>query len=233
MRIVVDQLTRRVAPRIGVAGIDPETERHARPVAPHNEPVTRALLAENGGPLEIGALVDLGNVTPWPAPPETERHLFSPAAATRVGRLDADDYLALLDRVSSPDVQSIFGPELEHLTRGYALEPDRGTVSLGVLRVERPPRLEIEHRWARLRIVVQIPERVAFQVVDVRFLEENHQRLKGGLIDDVNERMASGVGVFLTVGLGPAVQVLDDDRERRWVNVTGICLADQPLGTSS
>jgi hypothetical protein len=232
VRIVIDQLTRRVAPRIGVAGIDPETERHVRPVATAHEPVTRALLAENGGPFEIGAVIDLGDAAPWPAPPETERHLFSPAATTRAGRLDADDYLALLDRVSSPDLESIFGPDLVRLTRGYALEPGRGSASLGVLRVEAAPRLEIEHRWARLRIVVQIPERVAFQVVDVRFLAENHQRLEGDLIDDVNRRMASGVGVFLTVGLGPPVQVLDDDRERRWVNVTGICLADQPLGAS-
>jgi hypothetical protein len=148
----------------------------------------------------------------------------------RVGRLAPDEYLALLDRVSASDLESIFGPELAQLTRGYALEPHHGDTSLGVLRVERPPTLEIEHRWARLRIVVQIPDRVTLRVIDLRFVEENHQQLKGELIDDVNRRMARGVGVFLMVGLGPAVQVLDDDRERRWVIVTGICLADQPLG---
>jgi hypothetical protein len=36
--------------RICVAGIDTKTYRHVRPVTPPSDPLTRALLRENGGP---------------------------------------------------------------------------------------------------------------------------------------------------------------------------------------
>jgi hypothetical protein len=43
--------------------------------------------------------------------------------------------------------------------------------------------------------------------------------------------MKSGVDVILMVGLTRPFQVKDDDDERHWLQVNGICLADRPLGT--
>jgi hypothetical protein len=40
-------------------------------------PLTRDLLASEGGPFAIGTLVELGEVTPHPEAPETEDHLFN------------------------------------------------------------------------------------------------------------------------------------------------------------
>jgi len=46
-----------------VAGVDPETLSHVRPVTSAAAPLTRRLLRPEGL-FEIGALVELGNVTP-------------------------------------------------------------------------------------------------------------------------------------------------------------------------
>lgn len=65
MRIVITHLTRMEAPRICVAGIDTDAGGHVRPTTGRSHPLTRELLAEQGGPYALGALVDLGEVTPY------------------------------------------------------------------------------------------------------------------------------------------------------------------------
>ena len=73
MRIIVNHVTRmKTDSRICVAGINPETFEHVRPTRPQTDPITRALLREEGGPFGMGAVVDLGKVVPEPSPPETE-----------------------------------------------------------------------------------------------------------------------------------------------------------------
>src|SRR5712691_1306515 len=106
MRVVINHLTRMGAPRICVAGIDQTTDRHIRPTTPANDPITRSLLEEMGGPFGLGGVVDLGTVHPTPGRPESEDHRFATAATTAVGRLAAGDYLDLLDRLSEDDLES-------------------------------------------------------------------------------------------------------------------------------
>jgi len=62
MRIVVNHLTRMDAPRICIAGIDPDAGRHIRPTTDHQHPLTRDLLASEGGPFALGALIELGSI---------------------------------------------------------------------------------------------------------------------------------------------------------------------------
>jgi hypothetical protein len=59
MRIVLNHLTRMEAPRICIAGIDPRANQHVRPITGHSNPLTRDLLAREGGPFAIGTLVEL------------------------------------------------------------------------------------------------------------------------------------------------------------------------------
>src|SRR5436853_53964 len=100
MEIVVNHLTRMKAPRICIAGIEPNSGRHVRPTTPATDPIERKLLAEEGGPFDIGTLVELGDVRANPSQPESEDHLFATAAAVAVRGLDADEYLQLLDQVA-------------------------------------------------------------------------------------------------------------------------------------
>ena len=99
MRIIVNHVTRmKTDSRICVAGINADTFEHFRPVTPRNDPLTRTLLRENGGPFGPGALVELGEVTACPNPPETEDHTFATADARREEDLTDELYLAVLMR---------------------------------------------------------------------------------------------------------------------------------------
>jgi hypothetical protein len=230
MRIIVNHLTRMSAPRICVAGIDEVSETHIRPVSGAAEPLTRALLADAGGPFELGALVDLGDVEAVPSAPEVEDHRFEQATATRVRRLDDTEYLELLERLSAVNLESIFGAELEQRGRSYAVEEGQGSASLGILRVQTPTRLRVDS-WGKLRLKFEhAGEPVQLGVTDLRFVDDDHATLRHDVIEDVDRRMRDGVDLMLMVGLARAFRAAGDDRNRHWVQVNGICLLDRPLG---
>jgi hypothetical protein len=113
VQIVVNHLTRmRTARRICVAGIDPSRGEHVRPVTPKSDPLTRDLLSENGGPLEVAALIEIGRAQPVPNPPEVEDHRIGARDLEHVRTLDDDEYLELLDHTAEPDLEPAFGPAL-------------------------------------------------------------------------------------------------------------------------
>jgi len=230
MRIVLNHLTRMVAPRICIAGIDPRANRHIRPITGHSNPLTRDLLASEGGPFAIGTLVELGEVTPQPEAPETEDHLFQPEQARVLGRLSPNRYLELLNEHARHRLHEIFGDELVWQGRTYAIDKDCGTISLGVLRVRRKPDLKVD-RYGKLRLRLNDEKQPAFlPVTDVRFVEADHKTIKTEVVADVRARMQRGVSVILMLGLARAFQKSDDDCERHWLQVNGICMTDRPLG---
>ena len=112
MRIVVNHVTRMTGSRICVAGIDTATYRHVRPVTPPDDPLTRVLLRENGGPFGAGALVDIGRVMACPDAPETEDHGFDVTRAKRVSDVPDATYLELLGAIGETDIRAAFGPAL-------------------------------------------------------------------------------------------------------------------------
>jgi hypothetical protein len=217
------------APRICVAGIEPDSRRHIRPTTPANDPIDRRLLDEEGGPFGIGTLVDLGAVRANPSRPESEDHLFVTASARDVRQLDPDEYWQLLDEVAEDDLESIFGPDLERRGRSFAIEEGRGTVSLGVLRVEETPDLEIDG-YGKLRLRLNdLDEPAHLGVTDIRFVEADHRALRQNVVQDVRRGMRAGVDLFLMVGLARAFVATGDDRYRHWLQINGICMADRPL----
>jgi hypothetical protein len=230
MRIVISHLTRMDAPRICVAGIEASTGRHVRPTVGRSRQLTRRMLAEQGGPFSVGALVELGEVTPDPDPPETEDHLFWPEQAKALGRLSPNRYLELLRANSSVKLQSIFGSELRRQAWSYAVDEGHGSTSLGVLRLRRKPDIQVDH-YAKLRLRLSALSRPAYlPVTDVRLVEPDHKTIRMDLVEDVRQRMTRGVETFLMLGLSRAFQKEGDDRARHWLQVNGICLADRPVG---
>jgi hypothetical protein len=229
MQIVVNHLTRMSGTRICVAGIDPETRRHVRPTTPASDPIDRRLLDEEGGPFGIGMLVDLGEVRATPSRPESEDHLFATASAAAVAQLEPGEYLQLLNDIAEDDLGSIFGPDLERRGRSFAIEEGRGTVSLGVLRVQRAPELEIDG-YGKLRLKLNdFDDPAHLGVTDIRFVEADHRTPKQAVIQDVRGRLAAGADVFLMVGLARAFVAAGDDQSRHWLQVNGVCMADDPL----
>jgi hypothetical protein len=229
MRIVVNHLTRMDAPRICVAGIDPVSKMHVRPTTPASRRLTRELLVEQGGPLALGALVELGDVRPDPKQPEAEDHLFRPEKAQRLGQLTPSRYLELLLEHAGDRLGGVFGDALVRHEWNYAVDKGHGTASLGILRVRRKPDLVLD-RYGKLRLRLNDEDKPAFlPVTDLRFAEADHKTIRRKLVEDVKDRMRKGVGVLLMLGLARAFQRSDDDCERHWLQVNGICMMDRPL----
>jgi hypothetical protein len=230
MRIVVTHLTRMEAPRICVAGVDPDTGRHLRPTTGPLQPLTRELLAEQGGPFALGALVELGDVTPEGDPPETEDHGFWPGRARVLGRVSPARYVELLRGHAQPSLQAIFGEDLVRHEWTYAIDQHHGVASLGVLRVRRKPDIAID-KFGKLRLRLNDARRPAFlPVTDLRFVESDHRTIKTDVLADVRARMRRGVDVLLMVGLARAFQREGDEYARHWLQVNGVCMTDRPLG---
>jgi hypothetical protein len=231
MRIVVNHLTRMTAPRICVAGIEPESLRHVRPTTPAYDPITRQLLREHGGVFGVGTVVDLGSVRPQPSPPETEDHQFQTSRARHVKDLTGNEFVALLDEVAVASLEDGFGPDLERVGWKYAVQPGMGDGSLAVIQPRRRPKLEVEGTYGRLQLRFDDPDPPTYlPVTDVRFFEPDHRTIRRDVVDDVAQRLRSGVDAYLMLGLARAFQARNDDRERHWLQLNSLVLADRPVG---
>lgn len=229
MKIVLNHLTRMRGSRICVAGMDP-TGRHVRPVTTSTRKLTRTLLTERGGPFEIGMVLDLGEVSASPSAPATEDHQFTVTNTRQIRRLGGEEYFHVLERVAHEDLESIFGPDLKRRKQTFAVDRGHGSSSLGVLAPKHKIDL-VGDRFGRLRLRLEDPRGTSdLPVTDIRFVEEDHQTIRRDVVEDVRWRLRSGVQVILMVGLTRLFQVKEDDEERHWLQVNGICLADRPLG---
>jgi len=189
--------------------------------------MTRDMLVENGGPFEIGAVVELGSVRPNPSPPEVEDHWFWPDQARRVGRLPADEYLDLMDEIAHDDLNAVLGSALQRHGWKYAVDAGTGTASLGVLRATAM-RLEVSD-YSSLQVRLDDMEPQAYiSVTDLRYYEENQETVREDAVDDANRRLRLGADPLLMLGLAREWKRPGDDTGRHWLQVNGICLSDDP-----
>ena len=231
MRIVVNHVTRMSAPRICVAGIDPDTLEHVRPTTLPYDPITRTLLRTSGGPFGMGAVVELGDAEPAPTPPEVEDHRFETAQARHLEDLDGEAFLELIDVVSAPDLSSAFGPKLERVGWKYAVEVESGECSLAVVRAQQRLDIEIEPRFGRLQVRFEdVEPHTYLPVTDARFYEPDQKTIRTTIVENVRARLRRGVDAFLMLGLARPYRAANDDRERHWLQLNGICLLDRPTG---
>lgn len=217
--------------RICIAGIDTERGRHVRPVTPPGDSLTRRLLVDEGGSLEVGAVIDLGSPTAVPSPPETEDHRIATQDLDHCETLEDEEYLEVLEAVSQPDLEAAFGEDLERRGWKYAVEVGRGQKSLAVIRVRRRADIEIDDRYGRLQLRFNDPHPPTFLgVTDLRFVEADHRTIRRDVVEDVRERLRRGVDLYLMLGLARAFRAEGDDRDRHWLQVNGLCLEDRPVG---
>ena len=229
MKVCLNHLTRMAHPRICVAGVDLDTRRHIRPITGRSHTLTRDMLVENGGPFEVGAIVDLGSVTPDPSPPEVEDHWFWPQQARNLGRLPADEYLALIDALAHDGLAAVLGPALERHNWKYAVVAGTGTASLGVL---RPEEVKFEvNQFGSLQVRLDDEQPQAYiPITDLRFYEADQKNVRDAAVDGVNRRLDRGAEAYLMLGLARAFVARGDDTERHWLQVNGVCLSDDPFG---
>jgi hypothetical protein len=188
------------------------------------------LLTDNGGPVEIGASINLGDVSPVPSPPESEDHRVRTRDLERVRTLDDDEYLDVLEAASEPDLETAFGIDLERRGWKYAVESGRGTTSLAVIKPRRRVDLDVDDRFGKLQLRFNDADPPTYLgVTDLRFVETDNQTIRREVVEDVHERLRRGVGVYVMLGLARAFRAEHDDRDRHWLQVNGLCLEDRPL----
>ena len=211
-----------------VAGVDVSTPRHIRPVLRHGR-LTIDLLSTNGGPFDLGSVVDLGSATNAGRAPELEDHRFDPSNTRWLFDDGPDDYWDALEGMAQESLAEIFGPALELWDESGTVDVGEGRASLGCLKPKEQPWLYVDHRGTvRLVLDYLIPS-VDLSVNDLRLYEADHRTPRRDLVSSVQRRLKAGVEAILSVGLTRPWQKRGDTAERHWLQVNNIHLEDDPL----
>jgi hypothetical protein len=228
--IIVNHLTRVRDGRICVAGIELDSREHLRPVTVESNFLDRSALATEGGPFEIGALIELGETDPHPDPPQTENHRFSLERVEPAFRLKETEYLELLEPLCRDTLREAFGPALRRVQPSCAAPEGEGERSLACVRLPARARLRIDPDSSRLRLYLPDPELPAtLPVADLRFVEPDHLTLRTDAIDTVAAALQHGEPAIAMLGLGGAWSPSPDYPAMHWLQVNGICLRERPF----
>jgi hypothetical protein len=228
VQILVNHLTRMQPGYVCVAGVDVNTMEHVRPVLRYGR-LTTDLLRRNGGPLDIGSVVDLGPTAYAGHAPELEDHYFDPARATWLFDDSPDDYWEFLNQVACESLAEIFGPDLEQGDESCTIEVGEGRASLGCLAQEECPWLYVDHRGTVRMVLECVTPSVDLSVTDLRLYESDHKTPRRNLVANVQERLDAGVEAILSLGLTRPWRKQGDTAERHWLQVNNIHLKDDPL----
>lgn len=227
MKIVVSHLTRMQPGYICVAGYDPDTFEHLRPVLGRRLP--RALLRHEGGPFDIGYVVDLGEVRDVGSAPELEDREFAEGSVQVIDRLPEPQFWRDVEGMSFADVQAGFGEALERHSNGFAVSLGQGSVSLACIAPEDRPILVVND-YGSLRCRFDLDDGfVDLSVTDIRLCESDQKTIKEDLVKALNGRITAGTQIVLALGLARPWQKPGDTEKRHWLQVNNIYLADGPF----
>jgi hypothetical protein len=228
MRIVVTHLTRMAPGFVCIAGIEPASGRHVRPVVPGRR-LRRGEISIEGSEITIGTELDLGRTTPVPSPPEIEDHAFDPSSARRIRNLSALELAGLLRSVACPSLADIFGADLQADGRTCSIAVGSGAASLGVLAPPTAPSLTIDS-YDKVKLVMLDGSRsMAITVADLRLYEGDQTTPNRTLVSSLSSQLATTPTreVFLSVGLSRPFA--KDGREpRHWLQINNVHVFSRP-----
>jgi hypothetical protein len=227
MDIVVSHLTRMQAGYICVAGYQPRSLQHIRPVL-LNRRLPRSLYQAEGGPFGLGFLVELGPVRDVGAPPELEDREFSEERAAALHQLPPEQFWGKLESMVSPDLAAGFGTALERQDSGFAVPLGQGAASLACLVPDGDVALKVND-YGKIRCNFDVKDGPAdLSVTDIRLCESDHKTIRRSLVRRLDRRMADGTRTILALGLARPFQASGDTEQRHWLQVNNIFLADDP-----
>lgn len=231
MRIVVNHLTRMRFGRVCVAGTELGARRFVRPVVETGHLECGCLAAE-GGPFDMGSIVELGDTRPQSAPPHTEDRVFRMDAVRNRGTMTPEAFWDLLEDLSKGRIDEIFGEPLRPRgRRSLAADPGKGAASLGILRPRRPPSFFFAKRedGRKLRVRVDDGEhRLDLAVTDIRFYDRDEWEPLEEVVGDVTGRMRRFTPVLLSLGLSRAFASSPSAPAACWLQANNLHLADDP-----
>lgn len=206
-----------------VAGLDFSSARHVRPVSHGRLPTS--LLASNGGPFAVAAIVDLGAVRSVGVAPEVEDHRFEPPLARRVGELDDLGFWSLLCSVAHGSLSEAFGPSLRRVGGTCAVPEGEGSASLACIRPSSPPSLRTDENTVRL-ILRDHGTTLSIAVTDLRLFEADGVTPRSATVEALNRQFGAGAESVLALGLTRPWQRPDMDAPMHWLQVNNIHLED-------
>lgn len=228
MRIIVNHLTRMQPGYICAAGVDVRSGQHIRPVLGGMR-LSNTMLRRHGGVLDVGSIIDLGNVDSVGQPPEYEDHLFSPGAVWLVNSVAPSDFWTVLEHVAVGSLEHIFGRNLQRTGRSYTVDAGGGNGSLGCLRPTQQPMLYVDDFGAVRLVLPDSADSAHLPVTDVRLYADDQKALLHTVINRVAERLRRGEEVILNVGLTRLWQKPGDNAARHWLQVNNIYLKHDPF----
>lgn len=219
MRIVVNHLTRMQAGCMCVAGIDPDTGRHIRPVL--GKQMRVEMLACHGGPFELARIVDLGETRFVGRIPEIEDQLFHAAAA----QIAADEFRKLLEGTALDDLAAVFGPDLEPRGSTFGVLERHGLRSLGCYWAAEP-RLFLEATATgrrRVRFSFKSHSRsCTVPVTDMRLYAEDHVTPNPERIETLASELRRLPRVLVSIGLSRAYRRTAGEPAIHWLQINNI-----------
>ncbi len=222
MQIVINHLTRMQPGYICTAGIELSTGLHVRPVVEGG--LRRAMLAEEGGYLRLGAIVDLGKTRFVGRTPEIEDRLFDPSSIEFLGQVEHSQLQKQCESVAKNSLADVFGPQLKRVGMTRAIPENGGLHSLGccwatdgeLLVVQRVGGPRLRMRWRDQFDVLTTA------VADIRLFESDHHTLRTDVIERANAELAGRGRTLLAVGLSRPYRKAETDPPYHWLQVNNV-----------
>ncbi len=226
MEILICHLTRMSAGKICVAGIDIATNMHVRPVFPMGNFTIQDLRA-NGGTMEIGAVVDIGDAVKSGYPPEVEDHDVKRKNLRYIKTLSANAFSTWMAENSSHSVRHIFGERMSY-EFGYAtLKPGEGKASLGCLSVQGEKLLHVNDQGRiRMRFMTD-GVRLNLPITDLRCFENDAVTLDKVAINQLQQLVADNE-IVLSLGVTRLYRPKPEAPEAHWLQVNGVFPVTNP-----
>jgi hypothetical protein len=203
MQFVVTHLTRM---REGICTAGPEVRSGAiiRPVAKHGS-LPASLLWRKGGPLKVGALVNIGTGVPRPVPPHSEDIEADPAEWHMAGQVSEERFLKHLLGHTAPSPHAAFGQPMREVEPGkYALTAGGGDHSLAYVLLDRGLELTVTDGGRLSLQFVAERRRFRLPVTDARLYKDDLATPDPTAAGRLQKLLWHGQGVVIGMGIGRA-----------------------------
>lgn len=221
MKALITDLTRMYDYHACAAGIDLDTGKRVRPVLLGR--LNSRLLSSRGGPLDIGNVVDFGRCRPCGKPPEVEDVRFDERGVRLLKSMTPSDFMATVSR-SAADSIDVIGSALVRHGNALTTESGKGSRSLVILRAPETPLITINNERLRFKWL----DGVWLSVTDVRLYQHDLKTPDDAKLASLKLALRSAADVYLSFGLGRSWQQPGDDRERHYLQLNNIHVADWP-----
>jgi len=211
-----------------VAGVNIQTMAHVRP-ARGGARLSTEVLKRYGGPFDMASLVDLSACEHTPSRPEVEDYLIDVSRLRFIRTFENQEFWRMLTRIARPRLSQIFGNDLTRRgPQSCGVDVGAGEASLGCLLPSGRPHLYLREDEGKPKIRIEITDEefdLDLAVTDIRLYGDDHVAPNPVEIERVANRLSSGVGVVLSVGL---TRPYPPSSPLHWLQVNNIHLEDDP-----